>query len=152
MANPNSEALLGYGTKLLMGDGGTPSAPNSEVFAEIGEVGDFEDGDNVELVEVTNHQSPNRRREYIAALKDGAEISFPVNYIPTHATHNRTTGLRGKIGEVVTFRIEAPGESDGYQFYGLVMGVTRAFPVQGVMTMTVTVKKTGSDSYYSIGS
>ncbi len=145
MANPNSEARLGYGTRLLMGDGGSP-----ETFAEIGEVGDFEDGDSVELVEVTNHQSPNRRREYIAALKDGAEISFPVNYIPTHATHNRATGLRGKIGEVVTFHIEAPGETEGYEFYGLVMGVTRSFPVQGVMQMTVTLKKTGAEDYYPI--
>lgn len=145
MASPNSEARLGYGTRLLMGDGGSP-----ETFAEIGEVGDFEDGDSVELVEVTNHQSPNRRREYIAALKDGAEISFPVNYIPTHATHNRATGLRGKIGEVVTFHIEAPGETEGYEFYGLVMGVTRSFPVQGVMQMTVTLKKTGAESYYPI--
>lgn len=145
MANPNSEALLGYGTKLLMGDGGSP-----ETFAEIGEVGDFEDGDTVEQVEVTNHQSPNNRREYIAALKDGAEISFPVNYIASHATHNRSTGLRGKIGQVVTFRIEAPGETEGYEFYGLVIGITRAFPVQGVMQMTVTLKKTGAEAFYAI--
>lgn len=145
MANPNSEARLGYGTKLLMGDGGSP-----QTFAEIGEVGDFEDGDSVELVEVTNHQSPNSRREYIAALKDGAEISFPVNYIPTHATHNRATGLRGKIGEVVSFRIEAPGETEGYEFYGLVMNVTNSFPVQTVMQMTVTLKKTGAEAFYAI--
>lgn len=145
MANPNSEARLGYGTKLLMGDGGSP-----EVFAEIGEVGDFEDGDTVEQVEVTNHQSPNRRREYIAALKDGAEISFPVNYIPTHATHNRVTGLRGKVGEVLAFRIEAPGETEGYEFFGLVLGITRSFPVQAAMQMTVTLKKTGAESFYAI--
>lgn len=145
MANPNSEAKLGYGTKLLMGDGGSP-----ETFAEIGEVGDFEDGDNIELVEVTNHQSPNNRREYIAGLKDGAEISFPVNYIASHPTHDRSTGLRGKIGQVVTFRIEAPGESEGYEFFAVVMGVTRSFPVQGVMQMTVNLKKTGAESWYPI--
>jgi hypothetical protein len=145
MANPNSEAVLGYGTKLLMGDGGSP-----ETFAEIGEVGDFEDGDTLELVEVTNHQSPGRKREYIAGMEDGAEISFPVNYIPSHATHNRATGLRGKKGQVVAFRIEAPTETEGYQFFGLVMSVTRSFPVQGVMQMTVTLKKTGAESFYSI--
>lgn len=145
MANPNSEARLGYGTKLLMGDGGSP-----ETFAEIGELGDFEDGDTIELVEVTNHQSPNSRREYIAALKDGAELSLTCNYIPTHATHDRSTGLRGKIGEVLTFRLEAPGETEGYEFYGLVMGVTRSFPVAGAMQLTATVKKTGAESFYQI--
>lgn len=145
MANPNSEARLGYGTKLLMGDGASP-----EVFAEVGEVGDFEDSDSIELVEVTNHQSPGSKREYIASMKDGAEISFPVNYIPTHATHSRATGLRGKLGEIVSFRIEAPGETEGYQFFGLVMMVGRSFPVQGVMTMNITLKKTGAESFYTI--
>lgn len=145
MADPNSEAQLGYGTKLKMGDGEEP-----QVFTEIGEVGDFEDGDTIELIEVTNHQSPGKRKEYIASLKDGAEISFPVNYIPTHATHNRATGLRGKIGEVVDFQIVAPGEEETYEFSALVMGVTRSFPVQGVMQMTITLKKTGADSYTPI--
>jgi hypothetical protein len=145
MANPNSEASLGYGTKLLMGDGASP-----EVFAEVGEVGDFEDSDSIELQEVTNHQSPNRKREYIAGLEDGAEISFPCNYIPSHATHDRATGLRGKKGQIVSFRIEAPGETEGYQFFGLVMSVGRSFPVQGVMQMNVTLKKTGAESFYTI--
>jgi len=147
MANPNSEAKLGYGTKMLMGDGGSP-----ESFAEIGEMGDFEEGDSIELVEVTNHQSPNGRREYIGGLKEGREFSFPVNYIPSHPTHNRATGLRGRIGEVVTFRLEAPGESEGYEFFAVVMGVTRSFPVQGVMQMTVTLKKTGAERFYPIQS
>jgi hypothetical protein len=30
------------------------------------------------------------------------------------------------------------------------MGVTRSFPVQGVMQMTVTLKKTGADTYTPI--
>lgn len=145
MANPNSEARLGYGTKLRMGDGGSP-----QTFTEIGEVGDFEDSDSVELIEVTNHQSPNRRKEYIGALTDGAELSFPVNYIPDHATHNRTTGLRGKIGEVIDFQIIAPGETEIYQFSALVMSVGRSFPVQGVMQMNVTLKKTGADSFIPV--
>lgn len=145
MANPNSQARLGYGTILRYGDGGSP-----QTFAEIGEVGDFEDGDTIELVEVTNHQSPNNRREYIAGLKDGAEISFPVNYIPEDPTHDRATGLRGKIGEVLDFQLVAPGETETYNFSALVMGVTRSFPVQGVMQMTVNLKKTGADSYTSI--
>src|SRR5690606_33267398 len=144
-ANPNSQARLGYGTVLKMGDGGSP-----QTFAEIGEVGDFEEGDSIELVEVTNHQSPNSRREYIAALKDGAEMSIPVNYIPEHPTHDRSTGPRGKIGEVVDFQLIAPGETEMYEFSALVMGVTRSFPVQGVMQMTVTLKKTGADSYTPI--
>lgn len=142
MANPNSEARLGYGTKLKMGDGGSP-----QQFVEIGEIGDFEEGDSIELVEVTNHQSPGGRREYIAGLKDGAEFSITVNYIPTDPTHDRATGLRGKIGQIVDLQLLAPGETEVYQFSAVVMGVSRSFPVQGVMQMTINFKKTGADSY-----
>jgi hypothetical protein len=145
MANPNSEARLGYGAKILMGDGSSP-----QVFAEIGEIGDFEDGDTVGLIEATNHQSPGFRKEYIADLIDGDEISFPVNYIPTHATHNRTTGLRGKLRQRVDFRIEMPGETEGVEFEALVIGVSRSAPVAGIMQMTVTLKKTGEPSYYAV--
>lgn len=145
MASPNSDARLGYGTILKVGDGGSP-----ETFAEIGEVGDFELGDTIEQIEVTNHQSPGGRKEYIAALKDGAETTLTCNYIPSHATHNRSTGLRGKIGQVLNFQLIAPGESERYNFSALVMGVTRAFPVQGVMTLSITIKQTGADSYTAI--
>lgn len=145
MANPNSEATLGYGAKILMGDGASP-----EVFAEIGEVGDFDVNETVETVEVTNHQSPGRRKEHIVALEDGDEISFPVNYIPTAATHNRTTGLRAKKGSRVNFRFEGPGETEGMQVACLVVGVGRSFPVAGVMQMNVTLKPTAAASYYTI--
>lgn len=145
MANPDSEAMLGYGTKILLGDGGSP-----QTFVEIAEVGDFEDGDTMELVEVTNHQSPNRRREYIAAMEDGAEMTLPMNYIPSHPTQSRATGLRGMKGQRKTFRLEAPGETEGYEFNAIIMGVSRSFPVQGVMQITVTLKKTGSENFYAI--
>lgn len=138
-------ATLGYGTKLKMGDGASP-----EVFTEIGEVGDFEDSDSVELVKVTNHQSPNNRHEYISGLIDGDEIQFPVNYIPTNATHNRTTGLQAKLRSTVNFRIEEPGNSTGIQFAAVVIGVTKAYPVEDKMTMTVTLKKTGAITTYAV--
>ena len=138
-------ATLGYGTLLKMGDGASP-----EVFTTIGEVGDFEDSDDTELVEATNHDSLGSRREYIAGLIDGAEIQFPVNYIPDHATHDRSTGLRSKLRTTVNFRLEEPGNDEGIEFAAVVMGITRAFPVADKMTMTVTLKKTGSPSYYAV--
>lgn len=146
MANPNSEAALGYGAKILMGDGATPV----EAFAEIAELGDFEDSDTIGQIEVTNHQSPGKRKEYIGDLIDGDEISFEANYIPNHPTQNRATGLRGKLGEVVNFRIEGPGEPEGVQFPALVTKVGRSYPVAGVMKFSVSIKKTGALTYYPI--
>jgi hypothetical protein len=138
-------ARLGYGTKLKMGDGGSP-----EEFVEIAEVGDFEDTDTAELVEVTNHQSTNSRREYIAGLIDGDEIQIPCNYIPSNATQDRITGLQSKLRSTVNFRLEEPGNSEGIAFSGVVLGISKSYPVADKMMMTVTIKKTGSPTYYTI--
>lgn len=138
-------ATLGYGTKLKMGDGASP-----EVFTELGEVGDFEDSDTVDQIEVTNHQSAGNRREFISGLIDGDEISFPVNYIPANATHDRTTGVLSKLGTTVNWQLEEPGNADGLQFAALVIGATRAFPVADKMTMTVTLKKSGAVTTYTV--
>lgn len=140
-----TQATLGYGTKLKLGDGGSP-----EVFTEIAEVGDFEDADTAELVEVTNHQSAGSRREYISGLIDGDEIQFPVNYIPTNATHNKTTGIQAKLRSATRFRLEEPGNTQGIEFTGVVIGITKAYPVADKMTMTVTIKKSGNPTTYVV--
>lgn len=143
-----TEARLGYGTKLLFGDGGSP-----EQFAEIGEVTEGpDDEDSVDLEEVTNHQSPGRRREYIGQLIDGGEITLTCNYIPDHPTHDRSTGIRKFIGETRNFRIEEPGNPEGEEWPCIILSVGRARPVMGAMSMSVTLKKAGNPSYYQVGS
>lgn len=138
-------AVLGYGAKVLMGDGATP-----EVFAELGEVGDHEIGETVGTIDVTNHQSPGARREYIFDLIDGDEISIPVNYLPTNATHDRSTGVRSKLRTRVNFRFLSPGETEYFQVECLVIGITRAMPVGGVMQMTITLKQSGAVTYPAV--
>lgn len=142
-----SDARLGYGTKLLMGDA---TAPPNENFAELGEIVEGpDDEDSVELVEVTNHQSPNRRREYIGALIDGGEITITCNYIPDHPTHDRSTGVRAFLGQTRNFRIEEPGNPEGEQWPCVIMNVSRSRPVAGAMQMSVTLKKAGDVTYYN---
>lgn len=145
MQNGRSEAMLGYGTKLLLGDGGSPQA-----FAEIGEIVDGpDDEDSADLVEVTNHQSPNRRKEYIGDLIDGGEITLTCNYIRTHATHDRATGLLGLIGQKRDFVLIEPGAVTGELWPCVIMSVGRTHPVQGgAMQMSVTLKKAGDMSAY----
>lgn len=140
-----TDAILAHGTKLKMGDGEDP-----EVFAEIGEVGDFEDGVNSDLVDVTNHQSGGWK-EFISDIKEGQELTFPVNYSDTDASHNRATGLRGKQGEAVNFQIEAPQDAERAIFTAIVQNVTRSYPVQGgALQMNVTLKPTGPSTFEDI--
>lgn len=141
-----TNAALGYGTKLKLGDGASP-----EVFAEIGEIVDGpEDSDSAELVEVTNHQSAGSRREYIGGLIDGGEITFTVNYDPDGATHDRTTGLQAYVRQTKNFRLEEPGNTLGYEFAAIITNVSKSYPVASAMQMQVTLKKTGALTPYTI--
>lgn len=140
-----TNAALGYGVKLKMGDGASP-----EVFAEIGEIKDLNDEDSAELKEATNHQSPGSRREYIGGLIDGGEITFTVNYDPDGATHDRTTGLQAFIRQTKNFQLEEPGNTDGYQFSAVITNVGKAYPVDDIMEMSVTLKKSGALTTYTI--
>lgn len=142
-----TDAKLGYGTKLKMSDMATPTP----VFSEIGEIKDGpNDEDSVDLVEVTNHQSPGKRREYIGGLIDGGEVTFTVNYIPDNPTHDRSTGLQAKIGQNIDFRLEEPGMLQGFGFAAIVMNCSRSYPVAEAMEMQVTIKKTGDVTPYVI--
>jgi hypothetical protein len=139
-------ARLGYGTKLKLGDNGSP-----ETFAEIAEIVDGpNDEDSVELVEVTNHQSAGSRKEYIGGLIDGGEVTFTCNYIPTNATHNRTTGLQALLRQTRNFRLEEPGNPTGYQFAAVIMNVGKQYPVGAAMQFAVTIKKSGDLTPYTI--
>lgn len=82
-------AIFAQGTLLQLGDGGT-----SEVFTTIAEVLSLT-GPTLtrDTIDVTNQSSTGGFREFINGLKDGGEVSFDLNYIPTEATHDASTGL-----------------------------------------------------------
>ncbi len=140
-----TSAALGYGTLLKMSDGGSP-----DTFSTIAEVKDLNDSDESEQVEVTNHSSPNSRREYIGGLIDGGEITFTCNYIPTNATQSLAAGLRSLIGSSRTFRLEEPGNTLGMEFNAVIVSCGRSYPVDNVMEMNVTLKKSGAVIEYTV--
>ncbi len=139
-------AALGYGVKLKLGDNATPT----EGFADIAEIKDLSDSDDIELRDVTNHQSPGKRREYIGGLIDGGEIPLTLNYLPTNATQNRITGLQALLGQTRNFRLEEPGNTTGYQFAAVIQSVGKSYPVDDVMELNVTLKKTGALTTYTV--
>lgn len=139
-------AALGYGVKLKLGDNATPT----ETFAELAEIKDLNDGDDVELRDVTNHQSAGKRREYIGALIDGGEVTLTLNYLPTNATQNRITGLQALLGLTRNFQLEEPGNPTGYQFAAVIQSVSKSYPVDDAMEMNVTIKKSGDLTPYTI--
>lgn len=133
---------LGYGVKLRMGDGGSPT----EAFAEIASIRDFTVEQQSELVEVTSHSSGAVNgvpvRDFIAGAIDGTEITIPVIYDYNEATHGTATGLRSKQGQTVNFELVEPGSSKKESFSAVVLGISRSYPVDDVMGMDVTIKPT----------
>lgn len=101
-----SNAIHAQGTLLQRGDGASP-----EVFTTVAEVGSISGPSlTADLIDVTNHSSPSRFREYIQGLKDGGELTFDLNYQPTEATHNNATGVLGdwNTGARKNYRLRFP--------------------------------------------
>ncbi len=140
-------AALGYGAKLLMHDGvGVKTALAS--FVEIGEINTGpDDEDSVSEVDVTNHQSPGRRREFIGGLIEGGTIDITCNYIPSDATQNLTTGLQKVFSdaEVRTFIVVDPGATVGTSVDCLITSRAKTRPVDDKMEISFSLRKTGAE-------
>ncbi len=131
-----SQATLGFGALLKMGDGASP-----EVFTTIAEnveLGAL--GETVNLVDVTHHESPDGRREYIAGLKDGDEFNFTANYIPANTTQNETAGVIyvAQEGTKKNWQIVKGGKT--FAFSAIVSHWEVTFPLAEQMRLSATLK------------
>ncbi len=105
--------------KIRLGDAASP-----EVFADIEEVLSISGvGKNNELVDVTNFDSPNQTKEYIAGLADGSEISVEANYVP-NATQQTALIAAVDAGSTRNFRVVYTGVSpdEVWNFAGVCLG------------------------------
>lgn len=78
-----SQAMLGYGSTFEIA---TSGASPTGSFVSLGEIFNIKPPSaNVDMIDVTHMQSPNRTREFISGLIDTGECSFEMNYIPGSA-------------------------------------------------------------------
>ncbi len=138
-----TDAISSFGTFLKKGDGASPT----EAFATIAEVGDI-DGPDMSLAteEVTHHGSVNGWDEFVGTILSGGEVTFPINFLPSDATHDAATGLQADmVGRTKrNFRIVYPDPGgSGYQFKALVTGFKPKAPVKGKLSADVKLKISG---------
>jgi predicted secreted protein len=138
-----SNANFAQGTLLKLGDGATPV----EGFTTIAEVTDIGGPAlALEIADVTNHSSLEGWREKIGTLLDGGEVSLSINYQPTNATHNNTTGLvrdmrtRTKRNFQLIF---TDGGGTIWAFTALVTGFEPGAPIDGQLSADVSLTVTG---------
>jgi predicted secreted protein len=138
---PASNALLGYGSVFEIVSDSSPDlyVPLSEVKSITPPSAD------VDQVEVTHMQSPNRYREFISGLIDGGEASFEMNFIPGSTSDDRIFELLSlPVGQSRrrSCRISFPNGVT-WTFDGEVTGYEPTVPFDDAMTATVTLKVTG---------
>jgi len=138
-----SDALSSFGTLLKIGDGAGPP----ENFTTIAEVKDIS-GPKLEqgTEEVTSHGSAGGWREYVGTLLSAGEVTFDLNFVPTEATHNPSTGLIADLKNRVkrSFKLVFPDAgATTWAFSALVTGFEPGEPVEGSLAAAVTLRVTG---------
>lgn len=138
-----SNAIHAQGTLLQRGDGASP-----EAFTTIAEVGSISGPTlSADLIDVTNHSSPSRYREYIQGLKDGGELTFDLNYQPAEATHNASTGVLSdwNSGARKNYRLQFPTTPAVFwSFQVIVTNFEMGAEVDAQLKASVTMKLTAA--------
>jgi hypothetical protein len=103
-----------------------------------------------ETSDVTNHDSPDETREFVATLINSGEVGFPVKLSPGTAgfdllrDHLKKTDPNGK-----GFRIYFPLTTGDYVEGSMhVTAVSPTYPIDDVIGCDVTFQLTGPVSYY----
>jgi predicted secreted protein len=130
-------AIPGYGTLLKMGDGGGP-----ETFTTIVEVTELNLPElTLKTEDATSHDSGGWE-EVIGTLLSGGEISGKINWRPTNATHDETTGVLSAILNRTkkNWKMVLPGSIKIFSFAALVTKFKGLAPVDGKLEAEITLK------------
>jgi hypothetical protein len=136
-----TQAIPGYGTLLKMGDGGAP-----ETFSTVVEVTEINLPDiTLRTEDATSHDSGGWE-EVIGTLLSGGEISGKINWRPTNATHDETTGVLSAILNRTrkNWQMVLPGSVKTYAFAALVTKFKGLAPVSGKLEAEFSIKISGA--------
>lgn len=138
-----SAAMLGYGSIFEI----ATSSASPTNFISLGEVFNITPPSaNVDPVDVTHMQSPDRRREFISGLIDGGECSFEMNYVPgSDGDDELHEILELPVGESRrrSCRITYPNDVT-HTFDAELQTYEASVPTDDKMTATVSFKVTGA--------
>lgn len=135
-----TQARSAYGTKIKMGDGGSP-----ETFTEIPEVGDIKGPSiSVKTKDVTTHGSAasGANEEIIPTMINGQEVTFPINYVETDPVHVAMIAA-AQARTKKNFQKVNPEATKTISFSGYITGMDWADPVDGQRQIDVTITVSG---------
>lgn len=130
-------------SQAIPGPGFILSYDAGEGWVPVSEVGDITGpAETTDTVDVTNQDSVDGFKEYLATTQDGGQVTYTSHYLPSDSgqaelleiKHDRT---------VVSWRITVGSTGYYVHFDGMVTGLSFSWPVAGVAGMNVTIKVTG---------
>jgi predicted secreted protein len=124
------------------------TTPGGGTYVTIAELTAINPALSSDELDVTNHDSASRYREFIQGLKSG-EFSIEGNYLPGNSTHDTTTntGLLSNFdaGTVKNWKIIFPDSgSTTWTFAGIVREHSVSGPVDDKLSFTATVRVTAA--------
>ena len=127
-----TSAIAGFGAKVNWNSVDIAEAQNIQ-FA----------GQSVDMIDVSNHDSANEFREFIAGLVDGGEVSFEANFKSTDTTGQIAmhTDFQAKTSR--TCQLTLPDSLGNISGAGYVSKFEFSFPHDGPAKISVSVKYTG---------
>jgi predicted secreted protein len=134
-----TSAIAAYGTRLEIGDGGTP-----ETFTQIAEVLDISGPEfSADTEDVTSHSSTGGWEEHIPTILRSGEISFEVNLVPSDTSHAALrTAFTNRTRR--NWKLVFPDSSSTtWSFAAYVTGFSVSAPVAGKLGAEITLKLTG---------
>jgi len=136
-----SSAFWAYGSILQAGDGATP-----EVFTAVAEITELvPPAMSKNSIDVTSHASSDGYREFIPGMRDGGEVSFKANWLPTNVTHDGTTGLLESFNDddLHNWKIIAPDTLITIAFSGFLTAFEPDLPLEEQAQLSGTIKVSG---------
>lgn len=135
-------AVNAFGTHFQLDDG----LGAYTTLAEAMDINGF--GYTRAVIDATNHDSTGGYEEIIASgVKRSREFTVQFNFIPSHATHNMSTGLLGMMinGNRRNYRMVLPTSPVAtWQFLAEVIGFEQMAPVDGILRCSFTFKPSGA--------
>jgi hypothetical protein len=134
---------------LAVANGATFVEVEPEGFTTIAEVKDISGPDlSADTEDVTAHDSEDGIEESIPTILRTGEVTFPVNFVPGHATHGSSAGglihaWRNRV--LKNYRlVMAPAIGYTWAFTAYVTGMSFGNPVGGAAAADVTLDVTGA--------
>jgi predicted secreted protein len=136
-----STAFWAAGSLLQLGDGAT-----SETFTSIAEITKLTPPNRGrDSIEVTHTASSDGYKEFIPGWRDGGEVPFEANWLPTNTTQDETTGVLSTFHDNLphNWRIVVPAVNLTFPFTGFVTAYEPDLDISAQGMLKGTIKITG---------